>query len=191
MQAYLHRGFTLIELIVTISVLAILATLAAPSMEAIINGNRLRASANETVATLQAARLQAIRANRRMVACMSPDPNADVPDCSAAGATGWVVFQDADHNGAYGAGERLVRRASLSGKVQMLASAALTHKVTFNADGMARDAGGSLLNATVSVCLPTANPQENTRAISIRAGSRLRIRQLDTGAACVTPEDKS
>jgi type IV fimbrial biogenesis protein FimT len=184
-----QRGVTLVELMVALSVLAILAVAAMPNMQAIVNAGRLRAAADETVATLQSARIEAIRLNRRTVACMSADPNADVPACSAAGS-GWIVFQDADRDGQYAAAERLIRRATVSGNVQLLSSAAFASKVTFNADGMARDAGGSLLNAAVSVCLPTTQPQENERDVSIRAGSRVRITKKDAAGKCLAPVDK-
>ena len=188
--AHPQRGFTLIELMVTVAVLAILATLATPAMQALVNSNRLRAAANETIATFQSARFEAIRVNRRTVACLSADPNATLPTCAAMGATGWIVFQDADRNGQYGATEHLIRRATVAGSVQLLGSAALNSKVTFNADGMARDAGGNLLNAAVSACLPTTQPQENESDISISAGSRIRVTRKNAAGACLAPGDK-
>src|SRR3546814_19233482 len=64
-------GFTLIELMVTISVLAILMMLAVPSFTSIINSNRLTAQSNEVVAALQLARMEAIKQNRRAIVCRS------------------------------------------------------------------------------------------------------------------------
>lgn len=185
-----QRGVTLIELLVTLSVLAILLVAATPAMEGLINSNRLRAAANETIAILQSARFEAIRANRRTVACLSADPNAAVPVCGAANASGWIVFLDADRNGQYGAAETLLRRSTVSARVQLLGSAALAGKVTFNADGIARDAGGNLLNAAVGVCLPTTQPRQNESDVSIAAGSRISVSRKSGEGRCLTPGDK-
>lgn len=184
-----QRGFTLVELMVTVTVMAILAVVATPSLRGLVNSNRLRAGANESIAVLQSARLEAIKANRTVVACLSTSPNAAVPACKAAGATGWIVFQDADKNGQYSATERLIRRTTVTGNVRLLGSAAFGSGVAFNADGMARDVGGSLLNAVVGVCLPTTEPQENESDVSISAGSRIRVTRKNAAGKCVAPGD--
>ncbi|GAB3355125.1 GspH/FimT family pseudopilin [Lysobacter tyrosinilyticus] len=185
-----RSGFTLVELLITVAIMAILVTLATPALTALINGNRLRAAANETIAIFQSARFEAIRANRRTVVCMSADPNAAVPACGAAGATGWIAFVDADRNGQYAAAEPLLRRATVASGVKLLGSAAFGSGITFNSDGMARDVGGNLLTAVVGVCLPTTKPQENESDVSISSGSRILLSRKAAAGKCLTPGDK-
>lgn len=189
MFARARNGFSLIELMVTLVVLVTLVVVAYPSLEAITNGNRLSAAANESMAMLQSARMEAIRNNRRAVACLSPNPNAAAPTCSQDGARGWIVFLDADRNGQYGAGERLLRVTTLPEGVQPLGSSNFAGLASFRSDGLARDAGGALLNAKVDMCMPVSSPAQNVRHISIGTGSRISITKASTPKSCGTPDN--
>jgi type IV fimbrial biogenesis protein FimT len=57
------NGFTLIELMVVLSILAIFATLAAPSMVSLIATQRVRSAAGDLQLTLMKARSEAIKRN--------------------------------------------------------------------------------------------------------------------------------
>lgn len=59
-----HRGFTLIEMIVTVSVLAILLTVAVPSFKDTVDKRRLVGAAEQFYGDLQAARFEAIKLNK-------------------------------------------------------------------------------------------------------------------------------
>jgi type IV fimbrial biogenesis protein FimT len=84
------RGFTLIELMVTLTVLAILLTLAVPSFATLISNNRMSAQANELMGSLNLARAESIRRAQGVSVRASDNDNY---------ALGWNVFADADLNG--------------------------------------------------------------------------------------------
>lgn len=173
----------MVELIVTIAVAALLLTLAVPSFQAVINNNRLSAAANEMMASLQTARMEAIRRNRRAVLCLSPTPNAATPVCNAVGATGWIVFRDDDRNGAPTSAD-LVRATSFSQQVGAIASPAFGTRVSFRSDGLAYDGSGNLLAGSLALCIPTSRPTTNIRYVNIDAGSRVSIAKGSGGGAC-------
>lgn len=60
-------GFTVIELIITITVLAILITMGIPAIQELIKNNRVTSQTNELVALVNLARNESIRRNRCIV----------------------------------------------------------------------------------------------------------------------------
>ena len=62
-----QHGFSLIELMVTLSIVGILATLAAPSFKVILANAQIRTAAQALHDGLQLARVEAIRRNARVI----------------------------------------------------------------------------------------------------------------------------
>lgn len=75
-----NRGFTLMEMLVTLAVVAIVASLAVPSFQNMIATQRVRSAANDLVASLNFARSEAVKRNR--VVTITP---------AGSWAGGWTV----------------------------------------------------------------------------------------------------
>lgn len=98
------RGFTMVELLVTLVVLAILLALAAPNMASFINNSRLRASQSELVSALTLARSEATkRGNFVVVEALAPVV------AGAEFSSGWRVFEDKNNNGVRDDDEEIFR----------------------------------------------------------------------------------
>jgi type IV fimbrial biogenesis protein FimT len=91
------HGFTLIELMMAITVLGILLGLAIPAFRDIIRNNRVTSQTNEFVGALNYARSEALKRSNPVAVCSSTDgvTCAGTTDWS----TGWVVFADINANG--------------------------------------------------------------------------------------------
>ncbi|KAF1713067.1 GspH/FimT family pseudopilin [Pseudoxanthomonas sacheonensis] len=177
------RGFTLIELMVTISVIAILIAIGMPSFISVINSNRLTAQSNEVVAALQLARVEAVRQNRRAIVCGSS--NGSTCSASTAWNTGWITFLDMDSNGSPAAAE-VIRVNTVKAPLQVRMGGAAS-SISYRSDGMAHDpVSGSLIAATtITVCIPTTRPTQNQRVVSLgTGGSRISTGSANGSGAC-------
>ena len=85
-----QRGFTLLELMITLAVLAILISTAIPAMRTTIQNNRMSGISNEFVTALQLARSEAIKRSAPVSVCAS----SDQASCTGDWEDGWIVFRD-------------------------------------------------------------------------------------------------
>jgi len=100
MNKQAQRGFTLFELLVTLLVMGVLFGIGIPNLLGFVRDNRMAAAANEFVSALYAARSEAVKAQRLVTVCASPDPEVLAPTCGGGGNGGFVVFvDDADGDG--------------------------------------------------------------------------------------------
>ena len=122
-----HGGFTLVELMVTVAVIAILAVVATPSMSAMLNNSRVTAQAEEMVSSLQLARSEAVRRNARVTVCAGANGVCN----NSANWNQWTVF--GRDNTATPPVDDVIRDTQISGSVQMSGPA---DSIVFRPSGM-------------------------------------------------------
>jgi type IV fimbrial biogenesis protein FimT len=84
------RGFSLIELMITLAVLAIVLAAAAPSFSEMLQRTRAATQANELLSAFSFARSEALKRARPVSVCSS----ADGLVCGGQWSDGWLVFVD-------------------------------------------------------------------------------------------------
>ncbi|MET3931163.1 GspH/FimT family pseudopilin [Lysobacter soli] len=106
MTSSASRGFTLIELMITIAVLAIGSALAYPAFTSVIKSNRIATSTNGLLAAFNLARTEAIRSNRGGGVC----PSTSGAQCDGADwNVGYLAYTDMDSSGTFTTGDTAIR----------------------------------------------------------------------------------
>lgn len=166
------RGFTLIELMVAVAILAILLAIGLPAFGGLIDGQRMDSSVNSLVRSINLTRTEATRRNRHVT--MAP--------LAGSWSNGWAIFIDANNNGALDAGDTLLRE-ELPARVQHIhVNSPLASYLRYNAQGESELLNGGFQSGTFSVC-PQEAGVEGRKVVINRIG-RARVERAVIGADC-------
>ena len=140
-RSRLQSGFSLIELMVAMSVLLILITIGVPNFNSFIKESRLSTITNMLVMDINLARSEAIKRGTQVILCRTDAPlTATVCGAGTANTwtSGWLVFVSPDSNTTYNAGpiDILLKRTEItSAGITILSNADADSVLGFNADG--------------------------------------------------------
>jgi type IV fimbrial biogenesis protein FimT len=191
-KTHSHRGFTLIELMVTIAILAIIASLAAPALGTFVSRSVMRGISADFTLAMQRARSEAINRNMCVSMCMSSNASLSPPKCTTSGdewGVGWIVFLNPSCDASITTAnpktgtsplETVVLVRETSGSRYSLQNGnSGTRSVTFSARGNTRSSTGASFNL-VDTKVSSSDTINRTFCLDF-AG---RIRTLEYAASC-------
>lgn len=157
-----ERGFTLVELMIVLVVMAVLLGIAVPSMTQFTFSGKLRSYSNEIVASAVLARSEAIKRNQAVTLCVSSNGTSCA---SGSWESGWIVRTSG--------GEVIHRQQPITDGFKVIGSVS---SIAFQPSGV-----GSTL-ATLKVCRATPSIGDQESEISISVTGRTAVERKSSSS---------
>lgn len=163
-------GITLVELLISLIVLGVLSTLAAPSFVQTLNNYRVDGYGNSFVGAARLARAEAIKRNTTIRLCASADGTA----CATDGKweLGWIMVL-VTPSGT----QRIQRQEALTGGYEFRATSG-TSEISFDSSGF------GATSATFKVSRPATTTDRNMGCISVSATAIASYKRTARASAC-------
>jgi type IV fimbrial biogenesis protein FimT len=174
-------GFTLIELMIVLVILAAVLVIGLPSFSSAALVSRLKSYANEMVASVYLARSEAIKRNTATTLCMSADGNA----CTTSGdwEQGWIVVVDPnDPTTVLRYYEPLSGDYKLTGYIDPNdPTSTAFQSMVFDPSGVGVAVDGVVRIGTMNLCRLNPSPGHQERKVTVSATGRTRVTTTEEG----------
>jgi type IV fimbrial biogenesis protein FimT len=168
-----ERGFTLVELMYTVAVAALVLGIGIPAFTETIRASRMTASVNTVVTAMHVARSEAVKRRARVTLCRS---NTDADPTCDAGGMGYIVFVNTADDQTFDAGDTLIKAGPWLADGITVKYDGLPSYVSYTASGFTRAIGGGTLAGNIIVCDDRGD--RAARVISLAATGRPQARAL-------------
>ena len=170
-------GVTLIELLVALTILSLLLTLAVPAYGRWMAEYRQRNQAQALAAALTLARSEAIKHGFRVNVCKSRDGRLCADD--GGWTPGWLMHTDDNANGQVDDDEDVVRaEPAPPDKITIVGNRPVADYVSYTSLGHARLSNGALQMGTFTVC------SSGLTALKVILANSGRVRIVKTSEPC-------
>jgi type IV fimbrial biogenesis protein FimT len=183
-------GFTLVEMVIAVAIIAILLAAGMPSFQTFIENTKIRGATENMQAGLHLARMEAMRRNARVSLWMV---NGLTSSCARSNSgTSWVVSQENPAGSCNAASSdttspRLIQsRSGSDGSTNINVSAldsanAASSCITFNGFGRVESACTGGDNPITRITF--ASPSSSTRSLEVRIPTGGAVRMCDPSAS--------
>jgi type IV fimbrial biogenesis protein FimT len=179
------RGFTLMELLVVLTIAGIVFGFGVPAFRDFTRNNRLSGAANELLVTVVAARNEAVRRQAVVSVCPSTNPDQVGATCTGAATQGYIAFVDTNSNCIRDGAELADPRNVVSSMVShtLVTSTKNGTCVSYGANGFRRVVAGQPTTMHAMFCDSRGNVQTfPASTFSVARGLEI----LPTGRASVS-----
>jgi len=186
-------GYSLIEMLFMLFILGVLCGTVAHTFQGLQNRVQIQAASEALLSDVLSARAEALRRERRVTLCaaaLDSSEQAALPTACAASVSaaawhqGWLVFEDANSNGAWDEGEALLQqRSRIHPQVSATGNTTVSRYVSFGASGRSLSLTGAFQAGTITFCERGAKAKEGWLLV-LNAVGRAR---LDKGQIAVCP----
>lgn len=168
------RGFTLVELMVTLLVASILLGIGVPAFSNLAEQTRLTTTTNQFLANLHMTRSEAIRRGALVTLCTSTD-GATCTDTNWD--AGWILFANPGRSNQPTDPDSILRvgNAWTDPSIAVTGNQPVSQHISYNPLGQSERLSGALLMGTVTICATGAEG----RAIVISSAGRPRVATTD------------
>lgn len=151
-----QAGFTLLEALVVLALVAVLTGIAAPAMSSLRQQHRMQGQAEDFFNSLMLARSEALRQQQRVTVCVRTVDDR----CAATGpwTSGWMVFFDANANAQRESQEPVLQKhEALSAGLTLEGNSMVSRYVSYGPEGRSQTVTGAFQAGTLSLCSPAAS----------------------------------
>ena len=166
------HGVTLVELMVTLAIVAVGAAVAVPSFKGMIADTRVSAQANDLLVSLKYTRSEAVKRNARVTMCKKASDNtcAVTATATAGWQGGWLVFVDGGAVGTLDGADTILRVQGPLSVSTLTGDGGVTNYVSYLGSGQTSAAGGGTQVGTFSLCDPLATARRKKIAVTQGSG---------------------
>ncbi len=150
-----NRGFTLLEALVVLALLAVLLSLAAPSLQSLRHKHQMQSHAEQLQSSLLLARSEALRRQQRVTLCVRASATHAGPECATAGtwAQGWVVFVDGNDSGHRELAETVLQvQEALPEFLTLQGNATVDRYISYGPQGRSQSTTGAFQAGALTLC---------------------------------------